>query len=172
MSQLTEGSEWLIRLSAWVVQDGNYSDFVVGERRRFAVAFADLGLAPARSPLRSATPRGNAQYEISAELVFRSRQVALIDFGLLAYIEGPIPRARVGSWLAGPVALEVDPFSYFEIHAKRRGVPPAVYTWTITGIWIDQTNAVERTDAWTDYGGYAVYTLRCLLGAEDAVFHP
>ncbi len=30
-------------------------------------------------------------------------------------------------------SLEVDCYCYFEIHAKR-GVPPAVYTWTITGI--------------------------------------
>ena len=33
------GDEWLIGLSAWIIQDGNYGDFSVGQRAEFALEF-------------------------------------------------------------------------------------------------------------------------------------
>lgn len=88
--------------------------------------------------------------------------------------------------------LEVDHFAYFETHAKREGIPPAVYPWTITGIWrqtaphiLDpRLNAyvrdparlgyapLEQTDAWHDDGGHAEYLLRCRLESDPPTFRP
>lgn len=76
----------------------------------------------------------------------------------------------------------------------ERGVPPAVYTWTITGIWrrtapfisdADRGPRVvkrdpdrlgwgwlDRTDAWSDDEGYAEYVLRCRLEANRPTRRP
>ena len=38
---------------------------------------------------------------------------------------------------------------YFETHAKRVGIPPAIYSWTITGIWRPTGPYVLDTDTMT-----------------------
>jgi hypothetical protein len=34
---------WLVGLDSWIVQDGNYPDFVTGQRTDFALEFASRG---------------------------------------------------------------------------------------------------------------------------------
>ncbi len=67
-------------------------------------------------------------------------------------------------------------------------MPPAVYAWTITGIWRQTAPYIpdpasgdnwlkrdperagwawlDRTDAWSDDDGHAEYVLRCRLEAD------
>jgi len=180
-----ERAEWFLSMSSWVIQDGNYRDFAVGERRRFALEFYDKGLRDAEPSTRSAVAQGAGVYEIAADVAYAAEDLVLLDFGLLAYSDARGPAATPGSWRAGRVLLEVDHFAYFESHAKRQGIPPAVYTWTITGIWRqtapyildpdapmkryirDPTRLgyvpLERTDAWHDDEGSADYVFRCRL---------
>src|SRR5687767_2983513 len=37
------GHSWLVGLDSWVVQDGNYPDFVTGQRTDFALEFVSRG---------------------------------------------------------------------------------------------------------------------------------
>ena len=127
--------EWLIGLSSWVIQDGNYVDFAVGERRRFAVGFFADDLHEGAPGLKHAKALGEGRYEMSGQVIVADDGLVMLDFGLLAYTDSRLPSAADGEWLAGRVSLEVDCYSYFEIHAKRPSVPPAVYGWTISGIW-------------------------------------
>lgn len=189
-----EPGEWLLSMSSWVIQDGNYADFAIGEFRRFALEFFDKDLHVADSGTRSAEATGQGQYEISAEVMFAAQNLVLLDFGLLAYSDRRGPRATIGTWRTGSVLLEVDCYSYFEIHSKEEGIPPAVYAWTITGIWrqaaphiLDPNSRMkqyvrdparlgylplDRTDAWHDDDGHADYLLRCRLERDPPTFHP
>ncbi len=117
-------------MSSWVIQDGNYPDFVVGERRAFALEFFDRGtrepvrgLHEAAPGIRSAQLVGQARYEITAEVAYAGRDFVLLDFGLLAYSDRQGATATLGAWRSGTVLLEVDHFAYFETHAKKDGAP-------------------------------------------------
>lgn len=187
LDELDHG-EWLVSMSSWVIQDGNYPDFVTGERRTFALEFFDKGLRDSPPGVHSAVGSGDGFYEIAAEVAYSAKDVVLLDFGLLAYSDSNEPAATPGSWRSGNVLLEVDHYSYVEFHAKRQGIPPAVYAWTITGIWrqtapyiLDPGTAfkqyirdperlgytsLDRTDAWHDDGGHADYLFRCRLEAD------
>ncbi len=184
--------EWLLSMSSWVIQDGNYSDFAVGERRRFALEFFDKTLREVEPGVRSAEALVEARHEITAEVVYARDDLVMLDFGLLAYSDARAPAAKTGTWRSGIVLLEVDHFAYFETHAKREGIPPAVYAWTITGIWRqtapyildprlnmyvrDQARLgyapLERTDAWHDDDGHAEYLFRCRLESDPPTFRP
>ena len=179
-----EPGEWLVGLSSVVIQDGNYDDFEVGQRRRFALEFyeADLAVAPDAEP--SASAVGDGRYDVTARVGFADRGLAVLDFGLLAYRDTIPPAVEPGATVRCRVFLEVDKFSYFERHAKREGVPPAVYSWTITGIWRRPAafpaaifrgtgvqsvrpghERLERTQAWLDDASDG-YVLRCRLEAD------
>jgi hypothetical protein len=121
-----EPDEWLVSQSSWVIQDGNYPNFSVGDRQRFAVEFHVDHLAPAALGEMAAAPRGDAAYDITAQVAFRAKDLVLLDFGILAYSDHNEIIARTGEWLTGQVRLAVDCYSYFEIHSKRRGVPSAI----------------------------------------------
>lgn len=193
-TQTVEPGEWLISLSSWVIKDGNYPDFTVGEKRRFALEYFSHDLVPAAPGTRQAHPLGDARYEITAEVVAADDELAVLEFGLLAYSDSRPSPAAVGDWRHGTMLLEIDCYSYFEIHAKREHVPAAVYSWTITGIWRqtapfipgvvqgmkamvrDQSRLgwlwLDRTDAWSDDEGSAEYLLRCRVEPDPAVRHP
>jgi hypothetical protein len=187
--------EWLVSLSAWVIQDGNYGDFRVGEHRRFALEYLEGSLRktpegpPSANPIFDGT--NHLGYEITGRVAVAVPDLMILDFGLLAYSErrppvrltGPMESidAPVGGWVAGNVHLAVDYYAYMETYAKRRGVPPAVYTWTISGIWRQKGpwsgslaeqigfHPVSFTDAWADDG---LYILRCQVEPDAPVYEP
>ena len=126
----------MVHLPSWIIQDGNYSDFAVGERRRFALEFHSDDLAEVAPGVRTAVSLGEGRYEVAATVECAMPEVTLIDIGgLIAYCDSGQPSAPVGTWLTGQVLLSVDCYSYYEIHAQHREVPPAVYSWTVTGLW-------------------------------------
>lgn len=193
MEQLNR-DEWLIGLSSWVIQDGNYVDFAVGERRRFAIGFLADDLHEGAPGLKHAKALGEGRYEMSGQVIVADVGLVMLDFGLLAYTDSRPPSAADGEWLAGRVSLEVDCYSYFEIHAQRPSVPPAVYGWTISGIWRQTAPFIpdaakgprwvkrdpdrlgwgwlDRTDAWSDDDGHAEHLLRCSIEPDAPTRHP
>jgi hypothetical protein len=190
-----EPGEWLVSLSAWVIQDGNYGDFTVGERQRFALEYLEGSLRRIHEGRRSAIPTFDRAihtgYHVSARVAVAVPDLMILDFGLLAYSErhppvrltGPIESidAPAGAWVAGAIVLAVDYYAYMEIYGKRRGVPPAVYTWTITGIWRQKGpwsgslaeqvgfHPVSSTNAWADDG---LYILRCRVEPDAPLYEP
>jgi hypothetical protein len=139
--------EWLVGLASWVLADGNYEDFAVGEARDFALEFHASGLATAGQTSRRADRAGDG-YEVEAAVVLAGPRLAVIDFGLSAYTELPPPGLIAGSFVRGHVDLAVDPFFYFETHGFRRDVPPLIYSWTITGMWWQTAPFVLGVRGW------------------------
>lgn len=170
-------------MSAWIIQDGNYPDFAVGDRVEFALEFALQG--PLQhldgSPIR-AVAVGDDEYDVVGRVAHIGRGSWVLDFGLLAYEESPPPaELQLGMTVAARVSLGVDPFAYFERLSKDNSHPAMVYTWTIRSIrqetapfelsgampvrdefkrhWIE----LVRTNAWVDDGGHGEYVLECDL---------
>jgi hypothetical protein len=167
---------WCIGLGAWVIQDGNYGDFVRGERTRFALEADVERLDPAPAAERGAARVDGNRYRVTASIMSID-EVAVLDFGLRAYCMGwELPSAE---WVTGELTVSVDPFTYFEGLASEPGVPPLIYTWHLADIrrnvtpWVESEHqyferdphearweSVPETNAWTDWrGGTGAWSL-------------
>lgn len=169
-----------ICVDSWIIQDGNYGDFRVGDKVRCALEFdGDLSAteqcAPAMTHLRQ------NDYRVRAQVVFLSPDVWVVDFGLAAFQEYRPPKfAHIGAWVEGKIGLALDPFMYKDRLAHEIGMPDLFNTWEITSIARDDTlwiasscgkmlsrdpehprwTKVAQTDAWNDDNGRSVYLLR------------
>jgi hypothetical protein len=174
-----------IGVDSWIIQDGNYDDFAVGEARKFALEFSGKQLTSSQTKERSALLLKTSIYKVSAQVVYVDPKVWVIDFGILAFWESEPPAfAEVGSWVEGDIFIGIDPFFYKEYLHKLPNIPKLTYNWKVEGILLDDTprlksvnesggitltrdltreawRKVERMNAWEDDNGSASYILQC-----------
>jgi len=184
-----------IGLSAWIIQDGNYGDFRVGQRTRFALELHSDRLERAQSTEPFLNHLGGGRHRGRGRVVFAAQEAWVLDCGVLAFNDQPPPPGvREGTWMEGELSLEIDPFSYFERLFKLPGMPALTYDVRIEEILLETTPwktrqvgrqtfqeraagrvshaPIQQTDAWADDGGYAEYVLRCaLLGGPSQPPH-
>jgi hypothetical protein len=78
---------WNIALSAWVIQDGNYPNFRVGEIVEFAVRFYqgdDVSVRPSAREI-SSTLLHDVTYEVVSEVFLNSDETAVLDIGSIGH---------------------------------------------------------------------------------------
>jgi hypothetical protein len=80
-------SAWDIQLSAWVIQDGSYPDFEVGQTAEFALEFwlPEGAVARPSSEEVSATNLGDCLYDTVAEALVQTDQMTVMNIGVLVY---------------------------------------------------------------------------------------
>ena len=77
-----------VYLSRWIISDGNYGDFLVGETRKFALEFwAPSSLTRFTGRTTSLQRQRNYSYSISGKVAFATDEVWVLDCGVLAYSE-------------------------------------------------------------------------------------
>ena len=176
---------WWIGLSSWVLQDGNYTDFVTGERRQFALELGYSRTGRLRTPAEGSPRRcgysgRDVSYQVTGQLLRSASEpmedAFVLDFGLRAYIEwmvlDDLEPPRTGDWLTGEITLSVDHFAYMDELSQRPGMPPLIYTWTIEEIQLDPDGSreswrsVSETRMWDHDGSYR---LRCSLEDPEPV---
>jgi hypothetical protein len=174
-----------IGLASWIIQDGNYGDFSVGEEVRFALEFYPYGISPTAAGITEMTRQRSCLYRCQARYAFLHKRVCVLDFGLLAYRELRAPmEARLNDWAEVEIYLGIDPFFYSESLCDIWGMPPLAYDWRIERIWLETTPWLEsrnelgqatltrdegreafcevsQTNGWTDDSGRAHYLLEC-----------
>lgn len=164
---------WLIGIDSWVIQDGNYPDFVTGQRADFALEFAGRrGLTVVE---KAPGPRvewiADSRYEVTAQIVHDEPNALVLDFGLRAYrfigIEDPQHRSQVGAWVTGEINLAVDPFFYKDELANEDGFPALSYSWIVQEVLRRRTDGggplpIKETDVWGDVSTSPSYLLRCV----------
>lgn len=140
-----------ISLSRWIIEDGNYEDFCVGEQRRFALeCWAPTSLTESTESVIALREQSGHSYDVVGKLVFASDGIWVIDCGVLAYsgrkgeIEGG---CKVGDFVRGSLRFGVDPFFYFEQHCNIPGIPPLIYEWQVNSIEQDTTPYILSDDA-------------------------
>jgi hypothetical protein len=165
-SEASAGRDWWIGLDGWVLQDGNYTDFVTGERRQFALEFGyrrDRRLRIVGSPTAAICRHSgrSSVFEITGQLLRSSAEPHgdgfVLDFGLLAYsnwiVLDDLQPPDAGAWLTGEVHLGVDPFFYMDELAQLPGMPALIYTWTIVEIQLNTTPLMPVEHGHPLYGG-------------------
>ena len=132
-----------IYLSRWIISDGNYDDFRVGETRKFALEFwAPTSLARTARRTTSLRQQRDYSYSICGELVFATDDVSVIDCGVLAYSErkGEVQDGwAVGDFVRGDLMFCGDPFFYFESLCHIPSIPALIYDWQINSMEQDTT---------------------------------
>lgn len=188
-----------IGLDSWIIQDGNYPDFSVGQRAKFALEFYPMEeMQTVPKGALSAEYLRTSCYRIRARVLFSEDGLWAIDAGaFLAYQEfSAVKKMAVGSYVEGEICLGIDPFFYFEGLHSVPGMPALSYQWMVREIklsatpWIEGKDpsgrtiqyrdesreawvAVKATDAWHDDGGIAGYLLGCeLVGGPEPVNVP
>lgn len=175
-----------VGVDAWIIQDGNYSNFTVGQRTQFALEFYPHSLKLAKHRSLSASHLKTSRYQICGQVVYSSKSVWVLDMGFMAYQESQPPRfASKGALVEGEIYLGIDPFMYFEGLKNRPGMPPLTYSFLVGQIFLETTpwltghtesghtifdrdeqnesySEVTETDAWNDDNGHAHYVLRCV----------
>jgi hypothetical protein len=129
---------WNIGLSAWIIQDGNYPDFAVGQTVEFAVEFYQqpaTAIEVCKSEVVASQATGNS-YSVVAEKVLVTDAVTVLDIGILVYREGTSEFSNVerGDRIRTELELSVDPYFYFESLSSDESIPPLIYSWRITSI--------------------------------------
>ena len=174
---------WLIGIDSWVIQDGNYPDFVTGQRADFALEFASRGglTVVDDRPGPRVEWAGDSRYEVTAKIVHDEPNALVLDFGLRAYrfigIEDPAHRSRVGAWVTGEINLAVDPFFYKDELAEEDAFPALSYSWTVQEVLLRRTDGggpvpVAKTDAWGDVSTSPGYLLRCVSAGPGPAGRP
>jgi hypothetical protein len=176
--------EWVLGLSSWIIQDGNYGDVATGDRLDAAVEFGfedALTLTEVASPC--ARREADSVYDVTGHVVLVEPDVWVVDVGISVFNEHAPPQGlSVDDHITGKMWIGVDPFFYFERLGKRPSMPPLIYAWKVVEI-LRQTaphvpagprllvrdasrlgwETIERTNACSDDDGRADYVLRCEL---------
>lgn len=170
-----------VALSPWIIQDGNYGEFAVGDVSAFALEFlVQEPLKRAFGGKPSLQYLGDSKFSVIARVLYRSLDWWALDFGYLAYSELPgAADLKTGEMVQGCIWLGIDPFSYFERLSVQPDCPPLIFDWRIERIemlapphmerngarggkpgdlvWRD----IERTDAWSADHRDTEYVLHC-----------
>ncbi len=148
-------------MSAWIIQDGNYPDFAVGDTVEFAVEFylrpgTPVDVCESDVYARPITENSHA---VVAENVLATENVTVLDIGILAYHDGALqlPETKDRDRLRTELDLSVDPFFYFERLSRDARVPALIYSWRISSILRQTAPFIE---AIADSGPYAGQTMR------------
>lgn len=170
----------VISLDSWIIQDGNYGDFQVGDITEFALEFYPVDIRK-HGDVKSITRRDHSTYTLNAEVIYIDNEAWVIDFGLKAFEEQKIPKGiKVGDFVSGEFVIGIDPFFYFENLKQKSTFPDITYKWKIDKIEMETTPLIEtspkyferdkenesyievqKTDAWKDFDGNASYYLYC-----------
>jgi hypothetical protein len=145
-----------IYIENWIISDGNYRHFCEGETRDFALEFyAPKDLTKVALSSKHFRASSGYTYDVSAEIVFISEAICVLDFGLAAYSESSSTLKagyQLGDFVQGRISLGIDPFFYFEQLSKISGVPPLIYEWRINSVEQDTSPLVP-----TEIGGRQGY---------------
>lgn len=176
-----------VGVAAWIILDGNYADFAVGQTAKFALEFyPPHGLKLAQDGPPAAQHLKASHYQVRAQVSFAGENVWVINAGsfMAFYEQKPPDYVSVGAWVEGEIYLGIDPFFYFEYLHRMDGMPPLTYSWIVREIarettpWIEAQDEVGRvhqtrddsregfkptrqTNARRDDGGNAHYVLGC-----------
>src|SRR4029077_10546551 len=121
-------SPFIVGLSSWIIQDGNYEDFKRGDQVAFALEFySPSGLSVLEEGYHVAPLERlhSSVYQIVGRVIHvHAGEWWVIDAGILMYREERPPfGVEEDCWVSGEVYIGVDPFPYFETLSLHHTAP-------------------------------------------------
>jgi hypothetical protein len=178
-----------IGLASWIIQDGNYGEFEVGNFYRFAMEFFPKEISlfdDSQNHERSLIWKEGTMYEACGKILYSGPSSWVIDCGVPLFQEQKPPDwAKKDMDVKGLIYIGIDPFFYFEYLKDYAEMPDLFRQWLVRRIllettpWIETSKdgrnlimraqepptftEVQRTNAWEDDDGMADYILVCEL---------
>jgi hypothetical protein len=167
---------WTLGIQAWVIQDGNYGEFVVGRRYDFEVEGLPVTVEQsevAKVPQIRHVEDGRHEFS-GAVLRFLGHGAWVIDFGVHCYGKAPLPEGlRIGDALAGEVSFFLSSPAVYD-QAFETKAPFRTYSWRVEGIRLETTPWVEeggvRRRDLTEPGYVAVQATNALADDPTAFY--
>ncbi len=156
-----------IGLEGWIMQDGNYKDFAVGEEREFALEYGPKRLPPGSEKTCHIAKPVNPSiehieehlYDMTGQFSFIYKEFNVVDFGMVkAYARGnwrtrdsrdELPSTLIGEYITGHFYLAVDPFFWKESRRHYDHFPNITEKWRIDEILFDVTPVQLVGRTWT-----------------------
>lgn len=136
----TSATTLQLGMGGWIISDGNYTDFRIGEVRSFAIEYHNqevLRPLPVFHAKRSHRLVEACRYAVTGKTIHLADRWVAIDIGVAAYSERRSPSPPPPERFEGEIWLGIDPFPYFERYANERGAPPLIYDWQIHRIQVE-----------------------------------
>jgi hypothetical protein len=170
-----ETLELQIYLADWIIEDGPYGDFRIGETRGFALEFwSPSPLTRNTEHLTSLRRRQVYSYDVSASLVFASDGFSVIDCGVLALSAGRNEiedGCGVGDCVRGTLTFGIgSSYCYSEPFSSH--FPPLVYEWRINSIEQDTTPYILSKDGRTYIRDESRRSLKAVSGTDKNLIFP
>jgi len=176
-----------ISVESWIIQDGNYPDFVVGSKNMFALEFWEpqRPLSKTTSTIKNMVHQQGPKYEVTGKVIVATEGILVLDFGILAYSDKVKLKTTIteGDFLTGTITLGIDYYLYQETLYRDEKMPAMKYEWQIESIFInrgkwrqsgrtltrinDVFENINKTDAWNDDSGRANYHIDCKLLEQE-----
>jgi hypothetical protein len=163
-----------VGLNSWIIADGNYAHFKVGDVCSFALEYYnenELCPLPKSHNRRSYKPIERCRYAVTGRTIHLTPEWAAIDVGVPAYRElysFPPPPKR----FEGEIWLGVDPFFYFERRSRESGAPPLIFDWRIHRIEVETAPRVLQDNLWIyDPARLQLKDVEDTRDGEDFVLH-
>lgn len=130
-------------MESWIIQDGNYDDFKLGQMATFALqCHMEQISVPSKVLKKRALPVTTelgieGAYCIEAEVICNhpSSGMWFIDFGVRAYLMAPENKGlETVDAVSGVAILTVDPYMYKELRGAEPAIPNLTYDWEIEKI--------------------------------------
>ena len=137
-----------VGLNSWIISDGNYADFKVGQVRSFALEYfneEELRVLPKSRARRSFVRLDAARYAVAGRTLHVTPEWVVIDVGVPAYRE-LYSFAQPPRRFEGVLCLGVDPFFYVERRAREPGAAPLICDWRIHRIEVETAPRILQGD--------------------------
>lgn len=183
-----------VGLDAWIIQDGNYGDFLQGRTYAFALEFWPTKPLVVRHPNAIDAPVSTSwlhgsTYAVKGKVSFVGAGWWVLDVGIPMYLDHQDPPGPRGAPVRGEIYIGIDHFAYFEAHSRQPDAPALIHDWRIEAIELDTApwvetrprhferdrsrqgwESVRQTEAWSD-GGRSAYVLTCSRLSDEPRNH-
>lgn len=133
-------SKLCLSLEGWIIQSGERYDIEVNQvEDGTAIEFSTKNLKKVSVYEKKAIQIKHSNYQIIGEVVFRDKQVIVIDVGFFIFQNDTQINLKRGDWCTGEVRLGFDPFPIWQYIDPDETAPNIYYDMQINRIFLDET---------------------------------
>ncbi|CCE25762.1 hypothetical protein [Methylotuvimicrobium alcaliphilum] len=134
-----------LSLEGWIIQSGERCDIEVNQvEDDTAIEFSTKSLKKVSVYEKKAIQLKQSNYQIIGEVVFRDKQVIVIDVGFFIFQNNTNINLKKGDWCTGEVCLGFDPFPIHQYINPDETIPNIYYDMKIDRILLDETPFIQE----------------------------
>ena len=132
---LNKMNDWVVAVSPWIINDGNYSEFFAGQVVEFGLHLQVKDVKITNSAEKMAVSMTRNQYQFVGEITYVADNFCILDLGIEGYSKfGTTPNyAELGQHIEGQIKILLDDF-FLSYTLANTPHPPLIHTWRINQV--------------------------------------